>query len=62
MNRAYYIILIPALLVSIGYVLVFRAMGLSPTYWILIFPAAIFGGAVWWLRRRTARKAGVGAQ
>ena len=62
MNRAYYIIVIPALLVSIGYVVVFHTMGLSPTYWILIIPAAILGSAVWWLRRRTARKAGSRAQ
>ena len=62
MNRAFYIILIPALLVSIGYVVVFRAMGVSPAYWILVFPVAILGGAWWWLRRRATRRAGLGAR
>lgn len=58
MNRAFLIILIPAVLVAIGYVVVFRAMGISPAYWPLILPLALLGGAMWWLGRRTARKAG----
>ncbi|MGB2622105.1 MAG: hypothetical protein WA857_13445 [Candidatus Acidiferrum sp.] len=62
MNRAYYIIVIPAVLVAIGYVVVFHRMGLSPTYWILIFPAALLGAAVWWLRRRTMGNAGSSVQ
>ena len=56
MNRAYLIILVPAVLVSIGYVVVFRAMGVSPAYWILIFPAAILGGATWWLAKKREAK------
>ncbi|MGB7283772.1 MAG: hypothetical protein WBE13_16015 [Candidatus Acidiferrum sp.] len=62
MNRAFYIILIPGLLVSVGYVVVFHAMGVSPAYWILIFPAAILGGAMWWLKRGKARRASSNAQ
>ncbi|MFI5095449.1 MAG: hypothetical protein WCE50_00750 [Candidatus Acidiferrum sp.] len=57
MNRAFLIILIPALLVAIGYIVVFRAVGVSPVYWPLILPLALLGGAMWWLGRRTARKA-----
>jgi ABC-type glycerol-3-phosphate transport system permease component len=57
MNRAFAIILIPAVLVAIGYVVVFRSMGVSPAYWRLMLPAAALGGALWWLGRRAARKA-----
>ena len=52
MNRAYWIILTPVVLVAIGYVVVFRAMRVSSAYWILVFPAAILGGAVWWLAKK----------
>jgi ABC-type glycerol-3-phosphate transport system permease component len=62
MNRAFAIILIPALLVAIGYVVVFRSMGVSPGYWRLILPAAALGVAMLWLWRRTSRKAGSGAR
>jgi ABC-type glycerol-3-phosphate transport system permease component len=62
MNRGFYIILIPALLVAIGYVVVFRYIGVAPAYWRLILPAVLFGGAMWWLSRRTRRKTGSGAQ
>jgi len=62
MNRAFLIILIPVLLVAIGYVVVFRAMGVSSGYWSLILVAAVVGGAMWCLGRRTARKADSGAR
>jgi ABC-type glycerol-3-phosphate transport system permease component len=52
MNRAFAIILVPAFLVAIGYVVVFRSMGVSPGYWRLILPAGILGGVMWWLARR----------
>ena len=58
MNRAFAIILTPVALVAIGYVVMFRAMGVSPGYWKLILVAAILGGAMWWLGRGTAGKAG----
>ena len=41
MNRAFAIILIPAVLVAIGYVVVFRSMGITPAYWRLILPFAV---------------------
>jgi ABC-type glycerol-3-phosphate transport system permease component len=56
MNRAFAIILIPALLVAIGYVVVFHSMGVSPPYWKLILPATLLGGALWWLARRREKK------
>ena len=58
MNRALYIILIPAVAVATGYVLVFRYLGFSPGYPRLIILIALFVGALWWLGRRTTRKAG----
>jgi hypothetical protein len=61
MNRGFAIILIPALLVAIGYLVVFRSMGVSPAYWRLILPLALLGGAFWWLGRRAARKTDSGA-
>jgi len=61
MNRAFAVILIPALLVAIGYLVVFRSMGVSPAYWRLMLPAAVLAAALWWLGRRKARKTDSGA-
>ena len=58
MNRAFYIILTPPLLVLIGYALVFRFLGISPTYWRVIVPVVLMAGAFWWLTRRSAAKPG----
>jgi hypothetical protein len=58
-NRAFYIILIPEVLVAIGYVVVFGLMGGTPTaYWRLILPFAFVGGTLWWFGRGAARKKG----
>ena len=57
MNRAFFIILIPVLLVALGYIVVLRSMGLAPGYTRLIIVATLFLGAFWWAGRRTARKA-----
>ena len=62
MNRGFYIILIQAALVAIGYVVVFRYIGVAPAYWRLILPAVLFAAAMWWLSRGTGRKTGSGAQ
>jgi hypothetical protein len=56
MNRAFLIILIPALLVAAGYVVVFRYMGMSSGYPRLIVTLGLLFGAIYWLSRRTARK------
>jgi hypothetical protein len=58
MNRAYYIIMVPVLLVALGYILVFRSMGVSPGYPRLIVAVTLFFGAIWWFGRRTERKTG----
>jgi ABC-type glycerol-3-phosphate transport system permease component len=56
MNRAFFIILIPPLLVLIGYAVVFRFMGVSPDYWRVIVPVVLLAGAFWWLSRKAAVK------
>lgn len=56
MNRAFFIILIPVLLVALGYVAVFRIMGIAPGYPRLIVVMAIFLGAMYRLSRRNAGK------
>jgi ABC-type spermidine/putrescine transport system permease subunit II len=59
MNKAILIVLIPALLVAVGYVFVLRYMGFAPGYPRLIIAMAVFFGAIYWLSRRgrAARKA-----
>ena len=49
MNRAFLIILVPAILVAIGYVLVFRFLGLSLSYLRFILGGVAFIGAAYWL-------------
>jgi ABC-type glycerol-3-phosphate transport system permease component len=57
MNRAFFIILIPPLLVLIGYVVVFRAMGgVAPAYWRVILPVVLLGGALWWVSSKSEKK------
>jgi hypothetical protein len=57
MNRAIFIILIPALLVAAGYVLVLRHLGFSPGYPRLIGAVVLLSGAIYWLSRIGSRKA-----
>jgi hypothetical protein len=60
MNRSLLIILIPALLVAIGYVVVLRMMGFSPGYPRLIGSMVLFFGGIYWLSRRSGKKAKTG--
>jgi hypothetical protein len=57
MNRSFLIITIPVMLVALGYIVVLRYMGFAPGYSRLILAVALFFSAIWWLGRRTARKA-----
>jgi hypothetical protein len=61
MNRSLLIILIPALLVAIGYVVVLRMMGVSPGYLRLVIAMALFFGGIYWLSKRSAKKAKTGS-
>ncbi len=55
MNRALFIIMIPALLVAAGYIVVLRIMGIAPGYPRLLV-AALFFGMIYWLAHRRGRK------
>jgi hypothetical protein len=61
MNRSLLIILIPALLVAIGYVVVLRMMGISPGYPRLIGAMVLFFGGMYWLSKRSGKKARTGS-
>jgi len=61
MNRSLLIILIPALLVAIGYVVVLRMMGFSPGYPRLIGAMGLFFAGLYWLSRRSGKKAKTGS-
>lgn len=56
MNRAFLIIMFPALLVAAGYIVVLRYMGIAPGYPRLVVAMALFFGMIYWLSRRSGRK------
>lgn len=56
MNRSLLIVLLPALLVAVGYIFVLRLMGLPPGYPRLILAMVLFFGVIYWLSRRSAKK------
>jgi hypothetical protein len=62
MNRSFLIIMIPVVLVALGYIVVLRYMGFAPGYPRLIIAVGLFFGAVWLLARRTGRKAESGRE
>lgn len=57
MNRGFFIILIPALLIALGYVLLFHSIGVPVGYRRLVIAMTVFFGAIYWLARRSTRKA-----
>jgi len=57
MNRSIFIILVPALLVAAGYIMVLRMMGLAPGYPRLVIAMILFFGGIYWLSKRSAKKA-----
>ena len=60
MNRSIVIILIPALIVAAGYVIVLRMMGLAPGYPRLFTAMILFFGGIYWLSKRSGKKASSG--
>ena len=60
MNRSIYIVMVPVLIVTLGYILVFRHIGVAPGYLRLVVAMLVFFGGIWWLGRRTARNIGSG--
>jgi len=57
MNLAITMILVPALLVAIGYVLVFRTLGMAPGYVRLLVIFALFCGGLFWRSQRSGKGA-----
>jgi choline-glycine betaine transporter len=60
MNRAFLIIMIPALLVATGYLVVLKYMGIAPGYPRLVIAVVVFFGMIYWLSRRSGREANSG--
>ena len=56
MNRAFYIIFTPVLLVMIGYILVFRAMGLAPGHPRLVVAFMLIAGVILYVSRKVSGK------
>jgi hypothetical protein len=56
MNRAFLIIMIPALLVAVGYIVVLRYMGIAPGYPRLVAAVVLFFGVIYGLSRRAGGK------
>jgi len=56
MNKAIYIVFIPALLVAAGYIVVLKLMGFAPGYPRLIVAMGLFFGGIYWLSRRNSKK------
>jgi len=57
MNRSIFLILVPALLVAAGYVVVLHMMGIAPGYPRLIIAMILFFGGIYWLSKRSGKKA-----
>ena len=55
MNRAIYIIMVPVVLVAVGYILIFRTLGLAPGYGRLLVAIALFAGVALWMVRKSAK-------
>jgi hypothetical protein len=62
MNRSILIILIPALLVAAGYIVVLRMMGYPPGYPRLVIAMILFFGGIYWLSKRSTKKANTSGQ
>ncbi len=60
MNGSLFIILIPSVLVAAGYIVVLRLMGITPGYPRLAVAMVLFFGALYWLSRRSVKKANTG--
>jgi ABC-type spermidine/putrescine transport system permease subunit II len=59
MYRAFFIVMIPVILVALGYIFLLRSMGIPPGYFRLFVAVTLFFGAIWWLARKSHKsKAG----
>jgi hypothetical protein len=55
MNKAFWIVLGPTVVVAIGYLLVLRAMDLEPPYLKLAGVLALLGVGFWWIGKTKAK-------
>jgi hypothetical protein len=62
MNRSILIIMVPALLVAAGYIIVLRMKGVAPGYPRLAVAMILFFGGIYWLSKRSGKKANSGGQ
>jgi hypothetical protein len=62
MNRSFLIILVPALIVAAGYIVVLRMMGVAPGYPRLAVAMILFFGGIYWLSKRSGKKAKTSSQ
>jgi hypothetical protein len=62
MNRSILIIMVPALLVAAGYIVVLTMMGVPPGYPRLAGAMILFFGGMYWLSKRSGKKANTGGQ
>jgi ABC-type spermidine/putrescine transport system permease subunit II len=53
MYRAFFIVMIPVILVALGYIFVLRSLGIPPGYFRLFVAVALFFGVVLWLSRKS---------
>ena len=56
-NRGFLMALIPAFLLAIGYIVIFRYVGVTPGYVRLAGAMIVLFGGMWWLGRRNKKKA-----
>jgi len=60
MNRGFLIILVPAILVALGYLAVFHHVGIAPQWGKLAGVIIAFIAGIWWLGRRQKKKGAAG--
>jgi hypothetical protein len=56
MNRGFLIILVPAVLVAVGYIAIFHYMGIAPGYGRVAGAAMLFLGGILWFGWRNKKK------
>ena len=54
--------MVPVLLVALGYILMFRHIGVAPGYPRLMTGVVVFFGVIWWLSRKAGRQVGSSPQ
>jgi ABC-type spermidine/putrescine transport system permease subunit II len=53
MYRGFPIVMVPVILVALGYVFLLRSLGISPGYFRLFVAVTLFFGAILWLARKS---------